>query len=891
MQSRPSVPLPINVARTRFAYLNPDRIPSPVPTPPFTPSPLSTSPASEVESPYLSAIDMSSELSPNSNINPAVSASPDGASVGNASPHQSPPRPASVAPALVPEQSFGVSSAPSVSSNIASAAVSYNAAPRSNSSKVQAPTFSGDVDEDAEGWLVSLRSAAHLNGINESSTNFIDYFRLALTGVAARWFYSLSPDYDQDRQTMTSIARRTNPGQELTAEQLQQIDLQARPPVLRDFTILREKFLERFAPAISTNAAELRLMSINISEFKSVSKLYQEMELLWCKCKPAPPEQVKIKEFVKAMVPWQGYATTITQQNPKTVIQAYHIAFARENGEALESGANRSMRSTSYSRSSYRSNSGRDYYNSGPSSASRGSSGYRSSSVNTVDQEDFVTRREFTLSMNRVRDEIGGLSLKLDQLLQAQSTDSSRGDGSAPRSTSRKCYSCGKLGHIANECPNPRNNDSNRNRANDRRDRRGNSNAVDHDDQNDDERESTQDHEDQDQDYYPSDQDDDEKHSFHVINVECETECPEPAAAADGSMTNAVPDDHTADSVQVINVAVEPPAESPKSEGINTVSNRSSAAQLKSETKAPKSTHPVCGPLLAQGLLADEVEVDAIVDTGAGLTLMASKVFERLPEKVRSRLEPAEKGCYLTGATGHPLTKRGVIQLPLEIDGVKMDRLRFIVIDNLTNDILVGNDHLSNGDLFGNINAAKGTVQYVGNGKSQVFRAQTLSASTRKRRQVEKESKAPERKMKPENPNHVIGSVRLLKDAVIPPRSELTIPAAETKVRGVGHFRDSYIKPRQTRLGAKYKHPIIVVERYPSLKANIKIVHSICDVSDQMLDGATGIPVQLANPTNQSITLRKGTRVAMAEAVDQAQVGSTNSVFPTGHTDPVHSSH
>lgn len=862
MQSRPPVPLPINVARTRFAYLNPDRIPSPVSTPPFTPSPLSTSPASEVESPYLSAVDMSSELSPNSNINPAVSASPDGASVSNASPHQSPqqlpPRPASVAPVLVPEQSFGVSSAPSVSSNIASATVSYSAAPRSNSSKVQAPTFSGDVDEDAEGWLVSLRSAAHLNGISESSTNFIDYFRLALTGVAARWFYSLSPDYDQDRQTMTSIARRTNPGQELTAEQLQQIDLQARPPVLRDFTILRERFLERFAPAISTNAAELRLMSINISEFKSVSKLYQEMELLWCKCKPAPPEQVKIKEFIKAMVPWQGYATTITQQNPKTVIQAYHIAFARENGEALESGANRSMRSTSYSRPNYRSNSGRDYsnYNSGSSSASRSSStgGYRSSSVNTVDQEDFVTRREFTLSMNRVRDEIGGLSLKLDQLLQAQSTDSSRGDGSVSRSTSRKCYSCGKLGHIANECPNPRNNDSNRNRANDRRDRRGNSNAVDHDNQSGDERESI--HDDQDQDYYPSDHDDDERHS-----------------------------------VQVINVAVEPPAESPKSEGINTVSNRSSAAQPKSETKAPRSTHPVCGPLLAQGLLADEVEVDAIVDTGAGLTLMASKVFERLPEKVRSRLEPAEKGCYLTGATGHPLTKRGVIQLPLEIDGVKMDRLRFIVIDNLTNDILVGNDHLSNGDLFGNINAAKGTVQYVGNGKSQVFRAQTLSASTRKRRQVEKESKAPERKMKPENPNHVIGSVRLLKNAIIPPRSELTIPAAETKVRGVGHFRDFYIKPRQTRLGAKYKHPIIVVERYPSLKASIKIVHSICDVSDQMLDGTTGIPVQLANPTNQPITLRKGTRVAMAEAVDQAQVGSTNSVFPTGHTDPVHSSH
>lgn len=920
MQSRSSQSLNIDilVAHTRFAHLNRDRIPSPLPQPPTF---VSVGPSSDPESPYLSDADMSSESAPPELIPAAGSRSPErvlSSPIGSQPPSPAPARPLAPAPSA---SLFGHPPGPAIPTvplvaqpnaelnASASVAPAVTAAPRSASARApQVPAFRGTEDEDAHAWLPSFTSAMMLNGINENNPVIFDYFRLAMSGVAQSWFMSLSPNYDSDRATMMEIARRNNSGQAISEERMRQIEIEARPMVLRDFALLRSAFLERFAPDIRVQAAQIQLMALNIRQFESVTELYEKMERLWSKCKPAPAESVKIEKFYNAIKYKPGYVTEIMSKKPVTVAQAFLIALAREAGEAMEAGLNGVPSYPNRGRDRderVRNNPTRDRdrgYNNYYGSQARNSSGFRSSSVNAVGQDEFITRQEFSLAMNRVRDEMGSLTTKVDRMVSLLENRDRPGPRSAmapsdSRGRERTCFVCNKTGHFANECPN--NPDRNRGgrRGNDRRDRdrRGNSNAIGHgtgdDERTDDvddqdfERKSAQEEE-RDEEYYPSDHDIEEKYEHDVINVTVNT------------------------AIEDVNVGGAQTSSSSHN-GINAVS--SARVQRPPANLDPESAEPVSKPLSAKTKLAGAVDANAVIDTGAGLTLMASRVFDKLPEAARGRLVPAGKRFRLTAANGQSLSKRGIVQLPLEFDEVKIKPLRFIVIDNLANDILIGNDHLRNPKLFGDINVARGTVQYLGNATPQVLQAQALAVatsttSTSKPAAVKAQTGAaadgsssapmrassdrkPRHKPRETNPEHAIGSVRLLKNVVIAPRSEITIPAAETKVRGVGHFRDSYVQPRRARFGSKYQHPVIVLDKHPALKASVRVVHTLCDVTDQLLDGSAGVPLHLANPTNQPITLRRNTRVAVAEALDRKQIGATNSVFPSERIDPVHSSH
>jgi hypothetical protein len=114
----------------------------------------------------------------------------------------------------------------------------------------------------------------------------------------------------------------------------------------------------------------------------------------------------------------------------------------------------------------------------------------------------------------------------------------------------------------------------------------------------------------------------------------------------------------------------------------------------------------------------------------------------------------------------------------------------------------------------------------------------------------------------------------------------VTIPARSTKVRGVGHFRDSYVVPRKQNLGQTYMDPNLLADKYQGFKGPVRVVNSISEVSEAFLSGQIGVPLHLVNPTNQPVTLRRGTRIAMVEAYDQSrfkevEAGSVQSLFPT----------
>ena len=425
------------------------------------------------------------------------------------------------------------------------------------------------------------------------------------------------------------------------------------------------------------------------------------------------------------------------------------------------------------------------------------------------------------------------------------------------------CYRCRRQGHIASECPERPvdGRGGNRNSSNANSNRRAGTNAITSGDARDEFPEVTNTN---DPDYYPSGEENEENERDDDYDSEFKY----------SSVVN----------VEFCSMA-----------GINVIENKSTQEPPNSKSSVSrrnveeKSTRPirytitaggVSNPLWATAKLAGIEKVKAIFDTGSGITLLSWSVFKRLPEYIRTLLEPADYQFDLSSATGTPMNQKGFVALSLSVGMVEIKPIWFGVIENLANDLLIGNDVLSQKELFGGISVGNQEIEYFGNGIKEIIQVSSSKKTPGPEKKDSSERKSG-RRLKETNPHHVIGSVRLINSLSIPARSEIVIPAKETKVKGIGHFRDSYVFPRQAKLGEKFKLPILLVEKHPALKGAVSVINSVNGVTDELLKGETGVSLHLSNMTNNPIRLRSGTKVAVIEAADERESATVNSIFPS----------
>ncbi|OWF46776.1 hypothetical protein KP79_PYT26223 [Mizuhopecten yessoensis] len=187
-------------------------------------------------------------------------------------------------------------------------------------------------------------------------------------------------------------------------------------------------------------------------------------------------------------------------------------------------------------------------------------------------------------------------------------------------------------------------------------------------------------------------------------------------------------------------------------------------------------------------------EIDSLLDTGATISVLSSKVFLELPE---SRRQDLSRNCgQLRVADGKVITPMGMAMFPLEISG-KIKKCRMIVAD-IEVPAVIGYDFMKQNDCV--MDVGRGTVTF--NGKA----AKCYLESQRSRS---------------------VFKLSLIENVVISASSEMILP---TKIVGdipVGH--QAIIDEGSCKL----------------TKIGVLVGKSIFDPSSEV------IPVRVANMTNQ----------------------------------------
>jgi len=266
-------------------------------------------------------------------------------------------------------------------------------------------------------------------------------------------------------------------------------------------------------------------------------------------------------------------------------------------------------------------------------------------------------------------------------------------------------------------------------------------------------------------------------------------------------------------------------------------------------------------PLYANATLHSKTRsAHVIFDTGAGCSLISYGLVNELPPSVQQRMVPSgdDSKPTLTSATGGRMNKVGIINLRMKIGNTTLQPINLIVVKNMDNDIILGNDVLIQRHLFGDINVANQSIIYLGNNKSEVLPLIAKTGGHEARPMNPAPAKTP--RSEPRRLEQV-GSVRVFGDHVLSPNSETTLTGSSVgRIKGMGQFRDKHAQDLN-------RPRALSVRRHPDLRANIKVVHVDHDIDDDLMANIKPIKLKLINNTETPIKIVSGTRVAMVDAV------------------------
>ena len=332
---------------------------------------------------------------------------------------------------------------------------------------------------------------------------------------------------------------------------------------------------------------------------------------------------------------------------------------------------------------------------------------------------------------------------------------------------------------------------------------------------------------------------------------------------------------------------------------------------------------PKAVPLQVLARISQDREVPPliiIIDTGSGATLLSYNVFKRLPPEIKKRLHPLPahfKKRKYSSATNGPLIPIGILRLRLRMGRVTTKHIPFLVMRNLYSDALIGNDVLSDEELFGPISVSERTIEYRGGKEAvKVKLMSTAEDIDRKKAEVRLAADADTvgnltmqgkrgRSRSPKRVNfkapitvttnpkstvrlpsmtrervtvtskekglpvplaetqfHTVGSVSLKKSVEVPAGGEILLRDMDSmKITGVGHFRDAFEE------NGKASEAKLVVSQLPSFSSAVKVQNTVCAPTAEFLAGKVGVALHLTNMGKDSVTIHKGERVALVEAV------------------------
>jgi hypothetical protein len=257
---------------------------------------------------------------------------------------------------------------------------------------------------------------------------------------------------------------------------------------------------------------------------------------------------------------------------------------------------------------------------------------------------------------------------------------------------------------------------------------------------------------------------------------------------------------------------------------------------------------------------------------------------------------PFDYNPKLAGAAvGSELQKVGMIDLHLCVASITLRPMTFIVVRNLSNEVILGNDELSKAHMFGGLNVARKTLEYLGNGTQQVI---PLENNKMSRVGTVTGTKGSAGTMKPKGPigigapisksnrsgttatgNSKVPTVRQLKDAKNPLKfmdvgavmtiGEHTIgPHAELLLNSTSSMRIPSMKQFQSTVGDKASSAIFVTTVHPNFRRlPVGVANTVTDSSNAILRGRKGVHLHLVNRTDRPVKIKHNTLIAHVEAM------------------------
>jgi hypothetical protein len=256
-----------------------------------------------------------------------------------------------------------------------------------------------------------------------------------------------------------------------------------------------------------------------------------------------------------------------------------------------------------------------------------------------------------------------------------------------------------------------------------------------------------------------------------------------------------------------------------------------------------------------------------IVDTGSGITLISLNLLTLLEKEMKipmtsfiRQLPSSEMPILVGAALGSSLNVMGAITLTLKTGSVILQPMVFIVVANLTSDIILGGDELSNGKLFGSLNVAAQKLTYLGNKKKELIHLELQDTPSSPSSNLKGKKRPSPFVAGIKAPSLSVGNLSVRQHVKIPPHSS-TLLLASQSLKGPNR------NDLEKKFAGRLDNASFVISPTKSLQSSplVSFQNILCDSNGAVLGGPSEIKVRLVNPSDQPVLISSGTVIANIE--------------------------